>query len=112
MFVNTLNIQKTFLSNCCDSDAANSVFKVIRVQGSQIRPSNFVVGPHPCGCAQQDAAIALAKPNILFIMISIFSQMNPIVINTVDMDALVEVLLKFYCEDINSWCHHNFVFDK
>ena len=63
VFVYTLNIQKTFLSNCCDSDAANSVFKRIRVQGSQIRPSNFVVGPRPCGCAQQDAAIALAKPN-------------------------------------------------
>ena len=43
-------------------------------------------------------------------MISTFSQMNPIVINTADMDALVEVLLKFYGEDINSWHHRNFVF--
>ena len=51
VFVNTLNIQKTFLSNCCDSDAVNSVFFGIRVRGSQIRPSNFDVGPRPCGCA-------------------------------------------------------------
>ena len=63
VFVYTLNIQKTFLSNCCDSDAANSVFFGIRVRGSQIRPSNFVVGPRPCGCAQQNEAIALAKPD-------------------------------------------------
>ena len=40
---------------------------------------------------------------ILFIMISTFSQMNPIVINTADMDALAEVLLKF------SWWGHGFL---
>ena len=43
-------------------------------------------------------------------MISTFSQMNPIVINTADMDALAEVLLKFHGEDMNSWPHRNFVF--
>jgi hypothetical protein len=32
--------------------------------------------------------------------------MNPIVINTADMDALVEVLLKFHGEDMDSWPHH------
>ena len=36
--------------------------------------------------------------------------MNPIVINTADMDALVEVLLKFHGEDMDSWPHRNFVF--
>ena len=36
-------------------------------------------------------------------MTSTFSQMNPIVINTTDMDPLVDVLLKFYSEDMNSW---------
>ena len=46
----------------------------------------------------------------LFLVISTFSQMNPIVINTTDMDALAEVLLKFHGEDMNSWPHHNFVF--
>ena len=45
-------------------------------------------------------------------MISTFSQMNPVVINTADMDALVEVLLNFHSEDMNSWCRRNFVFYK
>ena len=45
-------------------------------------------------------------------MISTFSQMNHIVINTVDMDALVEVLLIFHDEDMHSWSHRNFVFYK
>ena len=36
--------------------------------------------------------------------------MNPMVINAAHMDALVEVLLKFYGEDMNSWPHRNFVF--
>ena len=64
VFVNTLNIQKKRFYQTVVILTQRIVFsKGIRVQGSQIRPSNFVVGPRPCGCAQQDAAIALAKPD-------------------------------------------------
>ena len=40
MFVNVPNTQIFFVSNCCDSDTANSVFRGIQARGSQIRPSN------------------------------------------------------------------------
>ena len=45
-------------------------------------------------------------------MIGTFSQMNPVVINTADMDALVGLLLNFHGEDMNSWFHSIFVFYK